>query len=71
MVPQQTHYQMSWLKVFEHSWACPFAICYLLFAIPLLSRPTRLAIGYRLLHRTLLTITAFPAFPALTAFLYE
>jgi hypothetical protein len=34
MVPQQTHYQISWSKVFEHAWACPFAICYLLFAIP-------------------------------------
>jgi len=27
MVPQQVHYQMSWLTVFEHSWTCPFAIC--------------------------------------------
>jgi hypothetical protein len=66
MVPQQTHYQMSWLIVFEHIRGCPFAICCLLFAIPV-ALPTRPP-GYRLLPRTLLTITAFPA---LTAFLYE
>ncbi|MBV8215982.1 MAG: hypothetical protein JOZ08_22425 [Verrucomicrobia bacterium] len=34
MVPQQAHYQFRWLNVFEHTWACPFAICCLLFAIP-------------------------------------
>jgi hypothetical protein len=33
MVPQQAHYQFRWLNVFEHIWACPFAFCYLLFAI--------------------------------------
>jgi hypothetical protein len=59
MVPQQVHYQMSWLTVFEHSWTCPFAICpariatpsdaggYPLLAISLFATFNLLAIGYR------------------------
>jgi hypothetical protein len=48
MVSQQVHYQFKWLKVFEHPWACPFAICYLLFAITLLPLlgGRQLAIGF-------------------------
>jgi hypothetical protein len=46
MVSQQVHYQFKWLNVFEHTWACPFAICYLLFAITLLA-----PLGYRRLRR--------------------
>ena len=37
MVPQLAQHQMKWLNVFEHTWACPFGICYLLFAIPALA----------------------------------
>jgi len=62
MVPQQAHYQFRWLNVFEHTWACPFAICYLLFAISAVSTLHTLAIGYPLPVRILFPFTAFPAF---------
>jgi hypothetical protein len=32
MGPQQVRFQLLWLGVFEHTWICPFAICYRLFA---------------------------------------
>jgi hypothetical protein len=69
MDPQQAHYQFRWLKVFRAHWACPFAICYLLFAIQPAASRYLSAIGYRPLLRTFLplpaltAITAFPAFP--------
>ena len=48
MDPQQAPYQFRWLNVFEHTWACPFAICYLLFAISALAPLHPSAIGDRL-----------------------
>ena|GEM_PF-5061047 len=42
MVPQQADYQFKWLQVFEHSSACPFAIC------PAPSATPTLAVAYLL-----------------------
>jgi hypothetical protein len=49
MVPQQAHYQFRWLNVFEHIWACPFAFCYLLFAISAGAFPYPSAIAPKLI----------------------